>query len=131
MTILDMRAAGLAFCLAVGFLATTGVGEAQAPVKVHRIAVLCPWVCPTPRGERLSPPMSQKNPDDLMADKAFRLGLRDLGWVVDKILKGAKPGELPMEQPMRFEMAVNLATAKTLGLVIPQSIVVRADRLIR
>ena len=50
---------------------------------------------------------------------------------VDKILKGAKPGEIPMEQPMRFEMAVNLATAKALGLVIPQSIVVRADRLIR
>lgn len=49
---------------------------------------------------------------------------------VDKILRGAKPGELPMEEPMRFEMTVNLTTARTLGLTIPDSILMRADRRI-
>jgi putative ABC transport system substrate-binding protein len=68
----------------------------------------------------------------LMSYESNRLDLaRHATVLVDKILKGAKPGELPIEQPTKFDLIINMKTAKALGIKIPNSVIVQATRVIK
>jgi putative ABC transport system substrate-binding protein len=85
----------------------------------HRLAVMSSYRETTERGGLIS----------YSADHAAYF--RRAATFVDKILKGAKPGDLPVEQPTSFEMVINLKTAKALGLTIPQPLLLQADHVVQ
>ena len=130
------------------FLAGTGAvlltaplaAEAQQAGNVPRIGVLAPGNPPLEAFDafrkRRIPTMSGEtgfaaagglmNYGPNIADSWRRSAV-----YVDRILKGARPGDLPIEQPTKFELVINLKTAKALGLTIPQSLLQRADEVIQ
>jgi putative tryptophan/tyrosine transport system substrate-binding protein len=93
------------------------------------------WIVGFAQKNRL--PSVYQNKDDVEAGGLMSYGSdqtdrnRRVAYYVDKILKGAKPADLPVEQPTKFELVINLKTAKALNLTIPQSLLYRADKVIK
>jgi putative ABC transport system substrate-binding protein len=113
---LDQQQAGGLIISADGFL-NTRYGQLAELALRHAVPASSPWRSFTTSGGLLSYGI---NP------AAFR----EVGIYAGKILKGAKPSDLPVQQPTKFEMVINMKTAKALGLTVPQSILARADEVI-
>jgi putative ABC transport system substrate-binding protein len=117
---IEAAAAGGAEALV--FLPTAGLGNQRARI----IALAAQYRMPAIYPERI-----YADDGGLIAyDQDILDAFRHIATYVDKILKGAKPGDLPIEQPTKFWLVVNLKTAKALGVTIPQSILGRADEVI-
>jgi|SRR5436190_1059934 len=115
---MNRRSAGVALLLALAFGAAPLAATAQQAGKVflaHRTRIAELAV----KGRLMAYTIN-------MADFIGRAAV-----YVDKILKGAKPADLPVEQPTKFELTINLKPAKAIGLAIPQSVLARADAVIQ
>jgi len=107
------------FVLSDAFMFERYANDIAALALTHRLPAMYPWRMYTDAGGLMSYSLS-------MTD-AYRRGAT----YVDKILKGATPGDLPVEQPMRFDLVINLKTAKALGLTIPSTFLFRADEVLQ
>ena len=93
------------------------------------------WIVGFAQKSRL--PSVYQNKEDVEAGGLMSYGSdqtdrnRRVAYYVDRILKGAKPSDLPVEQPTKFELVINVKTAKQIGLTIPQSMLYRADKVIK
>ena len=156
-----LRTLGLVFTLAASLVAAPRAADAQKPAKVPRIGWLVTGSLESPETRadalimfpspmlfserarivdlaskhRLPSMYNNRESVELGGLIAYGASLTDLArraaTFVDKILKGAKPADLPIEQPTKFELVINLKTAKALGLTIPPSLMLRADEVIQ
>jgi putative ABC transport system substrate-binding protein len=118
-------------------LATVTQGRAQALIVVGNPVAVARRSAITSFAQRNRLPSMYGSRLDVDAGGLMSYGpsvqdlLRRAATYVDKILKGAKPGDLPVEQPTTFELVINLKTAQALGLAMPQSLLRRADQVIQ
>ena len=82
-----------------------------------------------PEGDRFMT-ISQHDDDDFAYGPDYQKGYRRVAHYIDRILRGTPPGDLPIEEAMRYELVVNLKTARALGVTIPQTVLFRADLVV-
>jgi len=104
--------------MATFFLATVSLADAQQPTKIPRLGFV------TRSGFVEAGGLVSYSANDAESYKRAAV-------YVDKILKGAKPADLPVEQPTKFELVINLKAAKQIGLTIPPNVLARADKVIK
>ena len=121
-------------CAATVVLAGPAPSSAQGPGNVYRVGYLN-FRAGLAAGQRLPAMYEIRNFVDAGGLVSYGPDLQDMyrraATYVDRIFHGAKPGDLAIEQPGKFEMVINMQAAKALGLTFPQSVLVRADEVIR